>query len=237
MEGDTAADLDRWEGKDFNPLPPHGGRLHHFESERRRFDISIHSLRMEGDGGLGMKHTAATYISIHSLRMEGDCVFVVIYKLMLYFNPLPPHGGRQSVVSDRSTAPRHFNPLPPHGGRLFPAGCTKSELYFNPLPPHGGRPINFVRRLLITDFNPLPPHGGRLPINIKWYRCFPFQSTPSAWRETTLIIMFSGSIMDFNPLPPHGGRQTASMNAFCHSIISIHSLRMEGDFTDGFLTC
>ena len=33
-------------------------------------------------------------ISIHSLHTEGDCVFVVIYKLMLYFNPLPPHGGR-----------------------------------------------------------------------------------------------------------------------------------------------
>ena len=35
------------------------------------FHISIHSLRMEGDGSYSHKH-GSQHISIHSLRMEGD---------------------------------------------------------------------------------------------------------------------------------------------------------------------
>ena len=34
---------------------------------------------------------------------------------------------------------------------------------------------------------------------------------------------------NFNPLPPHGGRQFAYKDLYIASIISIHSLRMEGD--------
>ena len=34
--------------------------------------ISIHSLRMEGDGDFFNAHTLCFDISIHSLRMEGD---------------------------------------------------------------------------------------------------------------------------------------------------------------------
>ena len=78
----------------FNPLPPHGGRrtagrlknaLKSFQStpsawrETREFqeffessDISIHSLRMEGDIRAGIPDAQDSTISIHSLRMEGD---------------------------------------------------------------------------------------------------------------------------------------------------------------------
>ena len=34
-------------------------------------------------------------ISIHSLRMEGDLVYTPFRGNRAYFNPLPPHGGRQ----------------------------------------------------------------------------------------------------------------------------------------------
>ena len=34
----------------------------------------------------------------------------------------------------------------------------------------------------------------------------PFQSTPSAWRETPVLGKFALSNRHFNPLPPHGGR-------------------------------
>ena len=34
-------------------------------------------------------------ISIHSLRMEGDPAFLICYTGAMHFNPLPPHGGRQ----------------------------------------------------------------------------------------------------------------------------------------------
>ena len=83
-----------------------------------------------------------------------------------------------------------------------------------------------------------------------------FQSTPSAWRETRLMIhpgqeyMISihslrmegdrctpGTPADasyFNPLPPHGGRLRRVPCWIRQKAISIHSLRMEGD-ENGFL--
>ncbi len=49
-------------------------------------------------------------ISIHSLRMEGDVMLLSDRSAVFYFNPLPPHGGRQhafrtssSVTSFQST--------------------------------------------------------------------------------------------------------------------------------------
>ena len=33
-------------------------------------------------------------ISIHSLRMEGDIMWWIIPTIIVNFNPLPPHGGR-----------------------------------------------------------------------------------------------------------------------------------------------
>ena len=100
-------------------------------------------------------------------------------------------------------------------------------------------------------FNPLPPHGGRLCLQATPRPCQAFQSTPSAWRETTALPLVYLAIFHFNPLPPHGGRQIHHRvpffgNSFqstpsawretyqrqlcgIYSAISIHSLRMEGD--------
>ena len=57
-----------------------------------------------------------------------------------------------------------------------------------------------------------------------------FQSTPSAWRETFAVYVSSASIANFNPLPPHGGRQHNNLIDRMTIAISIHSLRMEGDW-------
>ena len=57
-------------------------------------------------------------ISIHSLRMEGDSNAGKQEKQSEHFNPLPPHGGRRSFLPHQ-IASFHFNPLPPHGGRLL----------------------------------------------------------------------------------------------------------------------
>ena len=100
-----------------------------------------------------------------------------------------------------------FNPLPPHGGRQSDSRRTSAILYFNPLPPHGGRRFGFCV----------------FPGNQK------FQSTPSAWRETSCWNIMHGLSAAFQSTPSAWRETTASMNAFCHSIISIHSLRMEGD--------
>ena len=59
----------------FNPLPPYGGRLYPTAFPEIAADISIHSLRMEGD---------------HNVRIQQAC--------LLHFNPLPPYGGRPFSV-------------------------------------------------------------------------------------------------------------------------------------------
>ena len=56
-----------------------------------------------------------------------------------------------------------------------------------------------------------------------------FQSTPSAWRETYQVLVLFCRQFHFNPLPPHGGRLTAACLICGVVVISIHSLRMEGD--------
>ena len=80
----------------FNPLPPHGGRPVHLDIYRFVVDISI-----------------------HSLRMEGDCIPISRILQTCHFNPLPPHGGRRRILSG-GTVMSQFNPLPPHGGRPYP---------------------------------------------------------------------------------------------------------------------
>ena len=79
----------------------------------------------------------------------------------------------------------------------------------------------------------------------------PFQSTPSAWRETrnyrnpgkarnisihslrmegdATRISSPANLWHFNPLPPHGGRLDDYYFLLPKRVISIHSLRMEGD--------
>ena len=87
---------------DFNPLPPHGGRLAPsrtcgtlvaFQStpSTRRETVPTHRLAIYNP------------ISIHSLHTEGDqpCYRRTSYDR--YFNPLPPHGGRQCHTYQRRT--------------------------------------------------------------------------------------------------------------------------------------
>jgi len=62
----------------------------------------------------------------------------------------------------------------------------------------------------------------------------PFQSTPSARRETAPVYIFGKGNLYFNPLPPHGGRPNKSDGFESSNAISIHSLRTEGDGFTGF---
>ena len=145
-------------------------------------------------------------ISIHSLRMEGDALLQCFDTVPDHFNPLPPHGGRlekNGFIYGVSYISIHSLRMEGDIGRCT-AGITFG--YFNPLPPHGGRLIAQSPALEKRYFNPLPPHGGRQ----FWLESRGgndvFQSTPSAWRETSV-----GSA------------------AVWRRYISIHSLRMEGD--------
>ena len=140
--------------------------------------------------------------------MEGDGIIANKKEYQGYFNPLPPHGGRPCVRPQSSHCLRYFNPLPPHGGRLASARL-KSDLYLFQSTPSAWRETHKPRQqehqqhisihslrmegdlysdsaiMSILYFNPLPPHGGRQTLFNNAFLFFvPFQSTPSAWRET-----------------------------------------------------
>ena len=179
-------------------------------------------------------------------------MFPCSFSFRVYFNPLPPHGGRrlrQTVPQSRARFQSTPSAWRETSSTLHNCGSTG---YFNPLPPHGGRRVSSsVRPPISSNFNPLPPHGGRLSKAFKGKSGDVFQSTPSAWRETSSTLHNCGSTGYFNPLPPHGGRpfqvrQRGGLHPFqstpsawretlcpggnmVHIVISIHSLRMEGD--------
>ena len=110
--------------------------------------------------------------------------------------------------------------------------CRRSSVrfYFNPLPPHGGRHNKLVVAVVGQGFQSTPSAWRE---TVSSYRItqspVPFQSTPSAWRETRRGRMQAERTADFNPLPPHGGRHHKINTSGLDFIISIHSLRMEGD--------
>ena len=137
--------------------------------------------------------------------MEGDTCHALCNKILFYFNPLPPHGGRQQILLSVFRQ-IHFNPLPPHGGRLYFWKYPRQTVHFNPLPPHGGRPTTKFK-VDISELFQSTPSAWRETKSI----CFrgtnsTFQSTPSAWRETCYIFVCHCNFSNFNPLPPHGGR-------------------------------
>ena len=56
----------------FYPRPPDGGRPDYATLTSQTEYISIHALRVEGDGNAEDKRVAQLLISIHALRVEGD---------------------------------------------------------------------------------------------------------------------------------------------------------------------
>ena len=149
--------------RDFNPLPPHGGR-------QQRYHL----------------YTSQSFISIHSLRMEGDHKCAIIYTEVRDFNPLPPHGGRPSHLSSPAT-PSLFQSTPS-------AWRETSELIV-------AKTLGYV-----ISIHSLRMEGDILCCISSCCRKS-FQSTPSAWRETFLLQQSVIIAENFNPLPPHGGRQ------------------------------
>ena len=147
----------------FNPLPPHGGRLNQIDVEPIGEDISIHSLRMEGDSQKIVPQLVSHSISIHSLRMEGDCIAkyrshvltdISIHSLRMegdrYKYPKytvfaifqsTPSAWRETLVKLIKFWAENISI---HSLRMegdYPqAGTRFLPFYFNPLPPHGGRP-------------------------------------------------------------------------------------------------
>ena len=140
--------MNMYHSRNFNPLPPHGGRLAKsiYFDRRKTFQSTPSAWRETRKAFIltGEKQFQSTpsawretslvllavqlfKISIHSLRMEGDDYARLFFQKILYFNPLPPHGGRHGR-GFRITLICNFNPLPPHGGRQ--QNCTGKRFSF-----------------------------------------------------------------------------------------------------------
>ena len=115
VEGDWRRQLNTKASKNFNPLPPCGGRPLSKWCMQSCFLISIHSLRVEGDGGR-FNFVHDTCISIHSLRVEGDVDGVRDGKRQaISIHSLRVEG--DATTTKYGTQTKNFNPLPPCGGR------------------------------------------------------------------------------------------------------------------------
>ena len=103
---------------------------------------------------------------------------------------------------------RYFNPLPPCGGRRYRWICASFLLYISihSLRVEGDISLHFFSDVFVGNFNPLPPCGGRHHCTLSSPPSTPFQSTPSVWRETFPDHLVCRFHQNFNPLPPCGGR-------------------------------
>ena len=141
---------------------------------------------MEGDTEVREKPRTQN-ISIHSLRMEGDVLLCTGQGILRHFNPLPPHGGRLFVFRRNRVAlgiSIHslrmegdvdeqndfavfwiFQSTPSAWRETYKvknqsATCVIS---IHSLRMEGDDVETYFLRIL-GHFNPLPPHGGRLDV-------------------------------------------------------------------------
>ncbi len=132
----------------------------------------------------------------------------------------------------------HFYPRPPGGGRLSKRRLQACRISVFLSTPSGWRATRSpdrqdrLQRISIhalrvegdppsrsglsgvSDFYPRPPGGGRPGIDF--------------------VLLRAG--YDFYPRPPGGGRRQVDNNVRKNLFISIHALRVEGDYPDNVLT-
>ena len=143
--------------------------------------------------------------------MEGDQLRKVSRHDPRDFYPRPPGGGRPPRPPSFVTVPEFLST--PSGWRatLHQQGGGGKSFYFYPRPPGGGRLVTVTIMCAPRhNFYPRPPGGGR--------------------HKDTKSIHTNG---DFYPRPPGGGRQQAAKNCLSARRISIHALRVEGDYDTG----
>ena len=107
----------------------------------------------------------------------------------------------------RRFAAMYFNPLPPQGGRLW-QGTSNNCLsrYFNPLPPQGGRPEASDVRTVVEKFQSTPSPRRETQDEMAQLKNKKI-SIHSLPKEGDIIMLLPRlSCLNFNPLPPQGGR-------------------------------
>ena len=148
------------------------------------------------------------FISIHALRVEGDLPEAPRRSKTSHFYPRPPGGGRRT---DRPQAPGKAEFLSTPSGWRATSRRKRVEQSIKPFlsTPSGWRAtlVVYDRVKTESDFYPRPPGGGR-----------PF------------AIVKTSYYLNFYPRPPGGGRHDVGVQGRVGDNISIHALRVEGDY-------
>ena len=139
--------------------------------------------------------------------MEGDRDAPDAIPKPSVFQSTPSAWRETRPVAVLSNGKIYFNPLPPHGGR-HPERCTPP--YWQGISIHSLRMEGDenIPECVQGDngFQSTPSAWRETTLSAADMADWTFQSTPSAWRETLEGHCSEQSISHFNPLPPHGGR-------------------------------
>ena len=124
-------------------------------------------------------------ISIHSLRMEGDSKENIVSSPFRKFQSTPSAWRETLLLPFFLFSRSHFNPLPPHGGRPVLTSILRSNPAFQSTPS-AWRETSFSIKLSSDLIFQSTPSAWRETARqqIHAFLAVQFQSTPSAWRET-----------------------------------------------------
>ena len=192
----------------FQSTPPARGATKCRNVYRLDSIISIHAPREGGDGGCA-EVDILPLISIHAPREGGDTGELLGERVIQYFNPRPPRGGRLLTRGDRAFR-RVFQSTPPaRGATVVPLLIVVVQQHFNPRPPRGGRSAHHrAGEAQDQYFNPRPPRGGRparRPSHFS-HRHISIHA-PREGGDVRLCVRNHADARNFNPRPPRGGRQ------------------------------
>ena len=174
----------------FYPRPPRGGRLVIHVANSRRYGISIHALREEGDGqSAGCPHRTDGFLSTPSARRATE--YDPRYVDVIVFLSTPSARRATALRLHLRTHRADFYPRPPRGGRRGDLGAMCFYLKFLSTPS--------ARRATAAGQDSAA--GQQISIH--------------ALREEGDLWPFCGPPcrVDFYPRPPRGGRQTLALIA------------------------
>ena len=160
---------------------------------------------MEGDPCCAASSQRLPTISIHTLRVEGDGGYMVKNKWHYKFQSTPsawrvtPKAKRILAVCEIS-----IHTLRVEGDRTAYLRSRQARISIHTLRVEGDDALNNLNSKNYISIHTLRVEGDAL--DAVW-RCpsFLFQSTPSAWRVTSTIFLCGHLDEHFNPHPPRGG--------------------------------
>ncbi len=150
------------------------------------------------------------------------------------FYPRPPGGGRQYKALLRQRGLEFLST--PSGWRATREGlrgrpCGRRDFY--PRPPGGGRPKMIASSRWSFGFLSTPSGWRATQKFFQKASTFLFLSTPSGWRATCYTLIRDNFKNKFLSTPSGWRATLAAAEAATAKVISIHALRVEGDYRDG----